>query len=296
MTSGAAMPKDFYALNGRIVPAEEARISVLDLGFLRGVGAFETLRTYGGYPHALGDHLRRLWATAAAFGLAPFFDERDVRRAIAEILTRSGHPELRVNIVVTPGENLAGVFEARNPTWVLIARDVHALPESVYRDGVSVVTFESQRLWPAHKTTTYLSGKSGVSAAERAGAHEALYVSAEGYVSEGVTSNVLIIRGTRLFTPVADCLAGITKAGIRPLAEAEGLSWNECRLTRDDLYFADEVWITSSVRELVPVVKVDERTIACGKPGPWATKLRGIYHRACVDQALREAGATARSK
>jgi branched-chain amino acid aminotransferase len=281
--------RDFYAVNGSVVPAAEATVSVLDLGFLRGVGGFETLRTYGGHPHALAEHLRRLWESAAAFGMAPCFTEADARRLIAEIRTRSGHDELRVNIVVTPGVNTDGVFGAEKPTWVMIARDVHAPPESAYRDGIAAVTFEARRHLPTLKTTNYLVGKSGMMLAERAGAHEAFYVDG-GYVTEGVTSNVLIVKGRRVMTPVADCLAGITKAGIRPIAEADGLQWYECRITRDDVYTADEVWITSAVRELLPVVRVDGHVIHDGRPGPHAKRIREAYHRRCIDEARADAG------
>jgi branched-chain amino acid aminotransferase len=283
------MPTDFFAVNGRVIPAAEATVSVLDLGFLRGVGGFETLRTYGGHPHALGEHLRRLWESAASFGLHPFFGERDARRLIAEIRERSGHDELRVNFVVTPGENVEGVFGAANPTWVMIARDVHAPPASAYRDGIGAVTFEARRHLPALKTTNYLVGKTGLMQAEKAGAHEAFYVDA-GFVTEGVTSNVLIVKGRRVMTPSVDCLAGITKAGIRPIAEAEGLQWWECRITRDDVYTADEVWITSAVRELLPVVRVDQHPIGDGRPGPLAKRIREIYHQRCIDEARRDAG------
>ncbi|MBA3709208.1 MAG: aminotransferase class IV [Planctomycetes bacterium] len=288
------MPTDHFAVNGRIVLAAQATVSVLDLGFLRGVGAFETLRTYGGgHPHALGEHLSRLWESAAAFGIAPFVPESEFRRLIAEIRRISGHDELRVNLVITPGENISGVFGAGDPTWVMIARDLHAPPESAYRDGVTAITFESRRHLPTLKTTNYLTGKVGLSLAEKAGAHEAFYVSPEGYVTEGVTSNVLVVQGKRVMTPTQDCLPGITKAGLRPLAEAQGLTWHECRLTRDGLYLADEVWITSAVREILPVVMIDGRPIGSGKPGPFAQTLRALYHQACIDQARREAAAVA---
>ncbi len=283
------MPTDFFAVNGRVVPAAEATVSVLDLGFLRGVGAFETLRTYDGHPHGLGEHLRRLWESAEAFDLAPFFGEGEVRRAIAEILSRSGHADLRVNFVVTPGNHVGGVFGGSDPTWVLIARDLHAQPDEWYEQGVGAVTFAAVRHLPTLKTTNYLSGKRGLQLAEAAGAHEALYVDASGYVTEGVTSNVLVIQGRRLMTPAIDCLPGITKAGIRPEAEAAGLTWYECRLTRDDLYTADEVWITSAVRELLPVVTVDGHAIHDGKVGPFAKRVRAAYHRACIAQARAEA-------
>jgi branched-chain amino acid aminotransferase len=284
------MPSDHFAVNGRIVPAAQATVSVLDLGFLRGVGAFETLRTYGGgHPHALAEHLARLWESANAFGVTPFVTERDYRRIIAEIRRVSGHDELRVNMIVTPGENVSGVFGAERPTWVVIARDLHAPPESAYTDGVTAITFEARRHLPTLKTTNYLTGKVGMTLADSAGAHEAFYVTPEGYVTEGVTSNILVVQGKRLMTPAQDCLPGITKAGVRPIAEAEGLVWYECRLTKDDLYLADEVWITSAVREILPVVQIDGRAIGSGRPGPWARKLRALYHQACVDDARRDA-------
>ncbi len=289
------MTSDYFALNGRVAPAAEATVSVLDLGFLRGTGAFETFRTYGGgHPHALGEHLRRIWDSASAIGVAPFFTETEVRRLLAEIRTRSGHEELRVNLVVTPGSHVSGVFGADEPTWVMICRDLHPPTPEQYQRGVGAVTFTATRHLPTLKTTNYLSGKTGMMLADQAGAHEAFYVDPDGYVTEGVTSNVLIVKGTRIMTPKVDCLAGITKGGLRPLAEAEGLQWYECKLTRDDIYLADEVWITSAVREVLPVVTVDGRAIHDGAVGRWAKRLGTLYHQSCVEQSLRDARAADR--
>ena len=282
---------DFFSVNGRVVSAADATISVLDLGFLRGVGAFETFRTYGGgHPHALGEHLTRIWESSEAIGLKPFFTEADIRRLVAELRTRGGHDEMRVNLIVTPGSHTSGVFGADTPSWVMIARDLHAPSEEMYQRGVTAVTFDATRHLPTLKTTNYLSGKTGMMLAEKAGAHEALYVDPDGYVTEGVTSNVLIIKGKRLMTPSIDCLPGITKAGIRPIAESQGLDWYECRLTRDDIYLADEVWITSAVRELLPVVAVDGKPIHDGLSGAWAKRIRPLYHARCVHDARRDAG------
>jgi branched-chain amino acid aminotransferase len=289
------MATDLFAVNGRVVSAAEATVSVLDLGFLRGVGAFESLRTYGGgLPHALAEHLQRLWDSASSFGLAPCFTTAQARALIDELHRRSGHDEMRINVVVTPGTNTSGVFGASQPTWVLIAREVHRPEEHCYTDGVAAVTFEASRILPALKTTNYLVGKTGIELAERSNAHEAFYVSTQGYVTEGVTSNVLVVQGRRIMTPVADCLPGITKAGIRPLAVAQGLEWYECNLTRDDLYTADEVWITSAVRELIPVVKVDGRAIAAGTVGPVAKAIGALYHQTCISDARRDAAAAGR--
>jgi branched-subunit amino acid aminotransferase/4-amino-4-deoxychorismate lyase len=285
------MAGDLFAVNGRIVPAAEASISVLDLGFLRGIGAFETFRTYNGHPHALADHLHRIWESAESFGQKPFFDEAAVRRVVGEIHQRSGHAELRVNMVVTPGCHGDGVFGTTGePTWVVIARDVHAPPETSYQQGVSAVTFQASRHLPTLKTTSYLSGRKGMELAAKSGAHEAFYVDDAGYVTEGVTSNILIRVGTRVMTPNVDCLPGITKAGVRPIAAQLGLTWYECRITRDDVYTADEVWITSAVREVLPIVRVDGHRIADGTVGEWGRKLRNSYREHCIASAKRDAG------
>jgi branched-chain amino acid aminotransferase len=285
------MATDLFAVNGRIIPAAEATVSVLDLGFLRGVGAFETFRTYSGHPHALAEHLRRIWESAESFGQKPFFDESTVRQVVRDIHQRSGHAELRVNMVVTPGSHGEGVFgTVGDPTWVVIARDVHAPPETSYSQGVTAVTFQASRHLPTLKTTSYLSGRKGLELAAASGAHEAFYVDEAGYVTEGVTSNVLIRVGNRVMTPVVDCLPGITKAGVRPIAESLGLHWYECRITRDDVYTADEVWITSAVREVLPIVRVDGKPIADGTVGAWGRKLRNAYREHCIASAHRDAG------
>lgn len=282
---------DYFALNGTVVPAEQATISVLDLGFLRGVGAFETFRTYGGgHPHALAGHLQRLWTSGEAIGLLPFFNEADVRRLVADIRFKSGLDELRVNLVISPGSHTEGVFGADTPTWVIIARDLHAPPEAYYTNGVGAVTFDAERHLPIHKTTNYLAGRTGIMMAEKAKAHEAFYVGPDGCVTEGVTSNLCIVKGTTVITPKINCLQGITKAGIQPLAISQGLTWTEGQITRAELYAADEVWITSAVRELLPIVSVDGHAIGSGKPGKWATTLRPIYTAHCVAEARHDAG------
>jgi branched-subunit amino acid aminotransferase/4-amino-4-deoxychorismate lyase len=280
---------DFFAIDGRVMPAADAVLPVLDLGFLRGLGAFETFRTYGGHPHALPAHLDRLWGTAALFGVAPCFTEADLRRVVARILELSGHDEVRVNLVVSPGDHTSGVFGAEKPRWVVIARDLHAPPEAWYERGVTATTFRGERPSVHHKTTNYLCGRTGLQAAEVTGAHEAFYLNAADEVTEGVTSNILARFGTTIRTPITTCLPGITKAGLKPLAEAEGLRWEEGPLPRADLFTADELWITSAVREILPVVAVDGQPIGTGTVGPWAKRLRVVYQADAIASAARDA-------
>jgi branched-chain amino acid aminotransferase len=283
--------QDLALVNGRQLPLAEASVSVLDLGFLRGLGAFETLRTYRQHPHALDQHLDRLAAAGQALGIPTILQAAEFRPLLTAAIAACGYPEVRVNLIVTPGPHTDGVFGAAEPTWIAILRELHEPPAQWYRDGVACITFRGSRVCPQFKTTAYITGREGLLAAERAGAQEALYVEGDGQVSEGVTSNVLLLKDGCVLSPEADNLPGITRAGLEPLARAAGLDWRCARITTEDLYAADEVWLSSAVRELLPVVQVNAQPIAGGRPGPWAARLRASYRHAATAQAAADAGA-----
>lgn len=280
---------DLALVNGRRMPLAEATVSVLDLGFLRGIGAFETLRTYDGHPHALAEHLERLGGAGEALGIPPVLDAASFRPLLAEAISASGYPEIRVNLIVTPGEHTDGVFGAADPTWIAILRELHEPPAQWYRDGVACITFRGSRVCPQFKTTTYITGREGLLAAERTGAQEALYIEADGQVSEGVTSNLLLLKDGCVLTPEADNLPGITRSRLEPLAITAGLDWRCARITTEDLYAADELWLSSAVREVLPVVRVDDQPIADGRPGPWAARLRASYRAQATAEAAADA-------
>lgn len=284
------MTKELAIVNGRILPLEEAVVSVTDLGFLRGMGAFDTLRTYGGHPHALSAHLERLWRTAASFGVPPLFTESEIRALLAEARARAALEEAWVNFVVTPGRHVSRVYDAKDPTWVVLVRRLVLPPPEAYERGVAVVTFSSRRHFPGLKTTQYLPGYAGFRLAEEAGAAEALYVDERGNVTEGITSNVTAVFGDTAVHPAEDHLPGLTQRRLKELSAPLGLAWEARSLTPEDLVRADEVWITSAIRELLPVVSVDGRPVGAGKPGRWARKLGPLYRADCLEQALRDAG------
>ena len=282
---------DRALVNGELVPLAEARISVLDLGFLRGVGAFETLRTYGGHPHALDAHLARLARAAEALGIPCPLTADGFRPQVTAAIAATGFAEVRVNLVLTPGLHTDGVFGAAGPTWVALLRELHEPAPTCYQDGVAAVTFRGSRVCPEFKTTAYIPGREGLVTAQRAGAAEAIYVAADGQVSEGVTSNILLLRDGAVLSPEADTLPGITRAQLEPLAREAGLEWRQARITTEDLYATEELWLTSSVREVMPVVRVNDHTIGDGTPGPWAARLRRAYRARATADAARDAGA-----
>lgn len=287
------MTTDHVVLNGRLMPADQARVSIFDLGFLRGVGAFETLRTYGGHPHALPAHLERLWTCAAELGIPQQFDEATVRSHIRAIATASGHEEMRLNMIVTPGPNTDGLFGAEDPTWVIAGRALQAPPAALYTTGVAAISFRGERHLPHLKTTNYLTAQSGSMLAKHHGAHEALYCDDQGLISEGLTSNVLLVEGKRLVDPAAPRLQGITLGLIQRCAGDLGLEWVRESVDTARLQRADEVLLTSSVREVLPVVQVDGQAIGAGHPGPIARQLLpAVRERATVEAAADAAAAS----
>lgn len=268
----------------------EASISVLDLGFLRGLGIFETLRTYGGHPHAVDAHLARLDRSAAELGIACPLDAATLRQRIATSTTANPGIDYRVNIIITPGSHTHGVFGADQPSVVILMRVLEEPPANWYSDGVAVVTFRGSRVHPEQKTTAYITGRAGLQAAAAVGAHEALYLSADDELSEGVTSNVILVRDGELLSPSAPSLSGITRTGIIAVAAEAGIKHRPTALHREDLFSADEIWICSSVRELVPVVSVDGQQIGDGSPGSLAKTIGTRYRQQVRDEACRDAG------
>jgi branched-chain amino acid aminotransferase len=271
------MGRPMAVINGELKPLAEASIGILDLGFLRGLAVFSTIQSYkGGCPYALPAHLERLWRGAAEIGVAPFFDEDAIRALLVKGYRASGYDEVSFSIMITPGELVSGYFDSSEPTVVILVRPLPSRPASQRRDGVGVHTFEAARTLPGVKTTNYLLGRHGLECAAKTGAHEAVYREASGLIREGVTSNVLLVRGQQVRSPDTGCLEGITRSAVRRAVEGMGLDWCPGSVYLEDLLAADEVWISSSIREVLPVVEVDGQPVANGQPGP---VFRAMYTR-----------------
>jgi branched-subunit amino acid aminotransferase/4-amino-4-deoxychorismate lyase len=276
-------------IDGRILPLADARVGVLDLAFLRGCGVFETLRTYDGAPHALDRHLERLWAGGAEMGIAPLYDSATIRGWLARALAASGLGDSRITLVLSAGDLTDGVFGSAGARLVIILRAVQAPSDSAYREGQRVVLHEARRPLPEHKSTCYIVGHRALAKAKAANAHEAIYTW-DGLAYEGVTSNLCALHGRSVWSPRSQVLPGITRDELRVLSAAEGLAWCDEPLPLSELRRAEEIWITSSVRELVPVVAVDGVPVGNGRPGPWAAILGPRLRAAMRAGALADAG------
>ncbi|HEX6767557.1 MAG TPA: aminotransferase class IV [Polyangiaceae bacterium] len=271
------------SLDGRVVPAEDARVSVFDRGFLYGDSVFEALRTYGGVPFALTEHLERLWRSAERALITIPVTLDAFRKEILDVLAAAGNPESYIRLLVTRGRGTELGLDpalALSPLRMAIVMQLHPLPAAKYEQGVAVVTFRSQRVadsTPAAgaKLSNYMVAVLAMDAVRRANAEEAIVLDAEGRIVEGTTSNIFFVKDGTLVTPPesAGILLGITRQKLFLLAEREGIPVEEKMFFPDELARADEAFISSSIREIFPVVTIDGKTVGNGKPGPTTHKL-----------------------
>ncbi len=274
-------------LNDRLVPAAKATISALDRGFVYGDGLFETVRTYAGEPFGLTQHLRRLARSARVFRIpfegAPDYWLPRVRRCLRAngLLTT----DAAVRLTVSRGTGPFGIVPPKTlrPTTMMLATPVDPRVPTAQARGVRICFFPFRLVTatlPSHKTLHYLPAVLGKMIAKRRGAWEAVYLGADDTVLEGTTSNVFAVERGRLITPpLHGILPGVTRHVLTTLAKRAGVPLVERRLTRRELLAADEVLLTASTIEVLPVVRVEHSRIGDGKPGPVTRTLQEHYHR-----------------
>jgi branched-chain amino acid aminotransferase len=294
-------------MDGRLVRPEEAVVSIFDRGFLYGDSVYEVVRTYGQRPFELERHLRRLRRSAERLALElPWDGERTRRELLRTLGAAAAAPEepdpeaapwnqgeLSLRVIMTRGAGELGLDPALaiGPRAIIVASPLRGPPASAYRDGVSCRIVEVRHDAPeapdtTAKTGAHLANVLAVREARAAGAHEALLLDRDGFVTEGASSNLFAVCEGRLETPPLEVgiLAGVTRERVLELARAEGLLVRERALRPEDLARADELFITSTAREILPVTALDGRTVGSGRVGPLTTRLRVLF-RAAADAA-----------
>ena len=286
----------FASVNGNVVPAEQARVSVLDNGFTFGDAVYETLRTYAGRPFHLDRHLERLRASAARLGFAaPFSDEVFARR-LDELLARSGNEESYIRIILTRGEgDISYRFDrVKGPTLVMVVKPFEPPPERDYSEGIPVVIASVRRnhpraLDPAIKSNNLLNNILAVREGQARGAAETILLNDLGEVAEGASSNVFVVKDGRAATPplTAGILSGITRRVVLDLCRELGVPAREETLLVADLFAADEVFITSTTKEAAPVRTIDGKPVASGRPGPVHRRILQAYREYALRSVSR---------
>jgi len=282
-------------IDGKWYPKSQAKISVFDHGLLYGDGVFEGIRAYGGLVFMLEEHLDRLWESAHTLMLKVPLSRKEMQKAILETLRRNRFTDAYIRVVVTRGVGDLGLDPAKCPrASVFIITDKIALyPESFYKKGLEIITVPTVRNFPeavnpSIKSLNYLNNILAKIEAKNSGCIEALMLNHQGYVAECTGDNVFMVKYDKgrksrpvLTTPPVylGALKGITRQAILELAETKKIENHERIITRHDLFNADEVFLTGTAAEVIPVVKIDGRVIGTGKPGSVTQTLLGAFHK-----------------
>lgn len=268
-------------LNGDFLPLEEACISPLDRGFVFADGVYEVIPVYNGHLFRLAEHLQRLDLSLAGIRLDPPLAHEDWRHILERLVRHGDSPDQSLYLQITRGvaRRDHAFPEATRPTVFAMSSPLSPLPGDIRRNGVAAITLEDIRWRYCHlKTVALLPNILLRQEALDRGAVEAILVR-DGQVTEGAASNLFMVRADNILTPPKgpQLLPGITRDLIVELATSHGLSVAETELTPDDLAAADEVWLTSSTREILPVTRLDDRPVGAGIPGPMWQRMIGLY-------------------
>lgn len=271
-------------IQGRVVPLKDARVPVEDRGFQFGDAVYEVIRTYGGRPFALKLHLARLGRSARAIDLPLPWDDERLARWTSRLIRRSGFREAKIYIQVTRGaapRNHPYPALVR-PALVMTARRLTPTNPALRARGIRAVTIPDPRWGRCDvKTVNLLANVLAREEARRRGVDDAIFVRG-GLVAEATAANVFAVAKGRLVTPPEgpSILSGVTRACLIELAREAGIPVSERRLTAGDLKRADEIFLTGTTVEVLPVVRLDGKRVGSGKPGPIAARLFREMRRA----------------
>jgi branched-chain amino acid aminotransferase len=272
----------FASVNGHVTPAEAARVSVLDNGFTFGDSVYETLRTYAGRPFHLDRHLARLRRSAERVAIEISIEDAVMAQWLDALLARAANPESYIRIIVSRGVgDISYRFErVQGPTVVLVVKPYEPYPDSYYAEGIPVAIVSVRRnhpdaLDPAIKSCNLLNNVLAIREAQARGAVEAVLLNLAGEVAEGASSNLFVVKRGVVTTPPlsAGILAGITRDVILERCPVLGIEAREAVVSVPDLLGADEAFMTSTLKEAIPIGSVDGRPIGAGGIGPVTRRL-----------------------
>ena len=278
----------YIYLNGKFVEKKKAVISVFDHGFLYGDGAFEGIRSYDRLVFKLDEHIIRLYETLAALRIDPQLTKKEMEKAIVGTLKKNKLKDAYIRVVVSRGEGDLGLDPKKcfgKPSVIVITDKITLYPQDFYKKGMAIITAKTRRtnanaLDPRLKTLNYLNNILAKIEASDQGYQEAIMLDTSGNVSECTGDNIFIVKGGRLTTPDKNILMGITRRAVLDIAKSERIKTEVRSVTLDKVYKADECFLTGTAAEIIPVVKVDGRTIGNGKPGPLTQKMMTLFHAA----------------
>jgi branched-chain amino acid aminotransferase len=266
----------WWSIGGQWVHPDKASISVNDIGVLRGYNVFESLRTYDRRPFHLDLHLTRLYHSAKLIEMEIPWSSEQIAAVVREIIARNTYRHAAIRLLVTGGESEDGMLPSGEPLLVAMITPLGERDMERFAQGCMLITTKFQRISPEAKTANYIAAVRALKEAKRRGAADALFVNEREHVLEATRSNFFIFRGDTLITPHRGILLGITRNVVLELARSK-FTIEERPILLEELALADEAFITSSSKEITPVVQIDDLMIADGKPGQRTYQLEQLF-------------------
>lgn len=276
------MDKLLIYLDGQIVPETEAKVSVFDHGLLYGDGIFEGIRFYNGRVFRLEQHIRRLYDSAKSILLNIPITPEEMIKATCDTVRANKLRDGYIRLVVTRGVGPMGLspFKCPRPSIVIIASSITLYPKEAYENGLTMATCATRRprhdiLSPLVKSLNYLNNVMAKVEAIQAGAEEGLMLNDTGLVAECTGDNIFVVRDGAITTPplTAGALNGITRGVVFDIANELGIPIRDAEMSRHEIYTADECFLTGTAAEVIAAVKLDQRPIGDGKPGPLTQRI-----------------------
>ena len=281
----------FCYLNGKIIKEEEAVVSIFDIGLLRGFGIYEAMSSFGNNIFRLEDHMKRFRASAEFLNITIPHNDLEIEKIILELLYKNGFSETnkdrkskRANIkfILTGGLAINGIdFNPNTPTFYIFTEEWKKIDQKYYDDGCTVILHEHFREYSQFKTINYISAVPLQKKMKNLGALETLYTH-KGQILECATSNFFIVAGGKCITPKDNILQGITRKVAIELAGKNGMTVEERNISLQEVYASDECFLTSSFKDIVPVVCVGDRAIANGRVGEISKKMVKLFEENLV--------------
>ncbi len=282
-------------LDGKFVEKQDAKISVFDHGLLYGDGAFEGIRSYDSLIFKCEEHIDRLYETADAIELTIPLSKDEMIQRIADTLKENNLTDAYIRVIVTRGTGDLGLDPKKcqgKPSVIIIADKIVLYPQEFYSNGIEIITVKTRRnhpeaLHPKLKTLNYLNNILAKIEAGKEGYIEAIMLDHEGYVAECTGDNIFLIKDGNMLTPNRGILLGITRNTVMGIAKEEGISTEERLIKLDEVYSADECFLTGTAAEIIPVVKVDGHVIGTGKPGEVTKKMITQFKEATAKAGVK---------
>src|SRR3989338_5268077 len=250
----------YIFINGKFYSGRNANISVFDHGFLYGDVIFETLRTYNGKVFKIEEHLERLFRSAKLVKLQIPLTKRQLKATIISAIKKNKLKEAYIRLTISRGKGGLGYFIDSNPNVVIIAKPFIKYPRNVHEKGVPVITYNAERVLPEVKSTSCIPLVLAKMEAAKRGCFDALLIDRRGFITEGTVSNVFFVKNNIIYTPKENILKGITR-GIAIKIAKRIAKIEETRIKKGKIYSFDEVFLTNTSGEIVPVNRIDGKII-----------------------------------